>query len=217
MSALMNNFVTSDLVGCLLLFISMGIFMFSAMVYSVEHEVYNTNFTSMPYVWWRAATNLGSVFAFAYISFGIILKSMPISILYNKFSNYYAKLKSHEFAIVTKVRGKVRFIKRAARRFAECCDDVVQPKPPGGGRLVDANDGVLKHGLPGNSKGQSCIGDLLTTTAKRQQPIRQACLLVLLLLWIYQKLPKHSQGNEAFSYQDPFISIAWTCCYGNNN
>ncbi|MEQ2183458.1 Potassium voltage-gated channel subfamily V member 2, partial [Goodea atripinnis] len=94
-------------------------------------------------------TNLGRVFAFAYISFGIILNGMPISILYNKFSDYYAKLKSHEFAMVTKERGKVRFIKRAARRFAECWDDVVQPKPPGGGRLVDANDRVLKHGLPG--------------------------------------------------------------------
>ncbi|MEQ2206409.1 hypothetical protein XENOCAPTIV_028973 [Xenoophorus captivus] len=135
----------------------------AAMVYSVEHDVYNTNFTSMPHAWWWAAvsistvgygdmipeTNLGRVFAFACISFGIILNGMPISILYNKFSDYYAKLKSHEYAMVTKARGKVRFIKRAARRFAECCDDVSQPKPPGGGRLVDANDGVLKHGLPG--------------------------------------------------------------------
>ncbi|KAM4532136.1 potassium voltage-gated channel subfamily V member 2 [Fundulus diaphanus] len=150
-------------VGCLLLFIGMGIFMFSAMVYSVEHDVYNTNFTSMPHAWWWAAvsistvgygdmvpeTNLGRVFAFACISFGIILNGMPISILYNKFSDYYAKLKSHEYAMVTKARGKVRFIKRAAKRLAECCDDVVQPKPRGGGRFVDVNNAGLKHALPG--------------------------------------------------------------------
>lgn len=44
-------------VGCLLLFIGMGIFMFSAMVYTVEHDVYNTNFTSMPHAWWWAAVS----------------------------------------------------------------------------------------------------------------------------------------------------------------
>ena len=44
-------------VGCLLLFIGMGIFMFSAMVYTVEHDVYNTNFTSMPNAWWWAAVS----------------------------------------------------------------------------------------------------------------------------------------------------------------
>lgn len=94
-------------------------------------------------------TNLGRVFAFACISFGIILNGMPISVLYNKFSDYYAKLKSHEFAMVTKARGKVRFIKRAARRIAECCDDVVQPKPNGGGRSPNPGNGRLKRGLPG--------------------------------------------------------------------
>ncbi|XP_037835287.1 potassium voltage-gated channel subfamily V member 2 isoform X1 [Kryptolebias marmoratus] len=129
-------------VGCLLLFIAMGIFMFSAMVYSVEHDVHNTNFTSMPHAWWWAAvsistvgygdmlpeTNLGRIFAFACISFGVILNGMPISILYNKFSDYYAKLKSHEYAMVSRARGKVRFIKRAAKKFADYCDDAVQPE-----------------------------------------------------------------------------------------
>ncbi len=41
----------------MLLFIGMGIFMFSAMVYTVEHDVYNTNFTSMPHAWWWAAVS----------------------------------------------------------------------------------------------------------------------------------------------------------------
>lgn len=47
----------SPQVGCLLLFIAMGIFMFSAMVYSAEHDSYNTNFTSMPHAWWWAAVS----------------------------------------------------------------------------------------------------------------------------------------------------------------
>ncbi|KAM8743968.1 potassium voltage-gated channel subfamily V member 2 [Acanthopagrus schlegelii] len=129
-------------VGCLLLFIGMGIFMFSAMVYTVEHDVYNTNFTSMPNAWWWAAvsistvgygdmlpeTNLGRIFAFACISFGVILNGMPISILYNKFSDYYTKLKAHEYTAVTRARGKVQFARRAAKKLAECCEDAIQPR-----------------------------------------------------------------------------------------
>ena len=44
-------------VGCLFLFIAMGIFTFSAMVYTVEHDVHKTNFTSMPAAWWWAAVS----------------------------------------------------------------------------------------------------------------------------------------------------------------
>ncbi|KAM8873537.1 potassium voltage-gated channel subfamily V member 2-like [Synchiropus picturatus] len=121
-------------VGCLLLFISMGIFMFSAMVYTVEHDVDNTNFTSMPHAWWWAAvsistvgygdilpeTNLGRIFASACISFGIILNGMPISVLYNKFSDYYAKLKAQEYTAVTKARGNLHFTRRATKKIATC-------------------------------------------------------------------------------------------------
>ncbi|KAA8584643.1 hypothetical protein FQN60_008428 [Etheostoma spectabile] len=136
-------------VGCLLLFIAMGIFMFSAMVYTVEHDVYNTNFTSIPHAWWWAAvsistvgygdmlpeTNLGRIFAFACISFGVILNGMPISILYNKFSDYYTKLKSHEYAAVTKARGKMHFAKRAAKKLRgrRSAEDL----PPAVSRVVD--------------------------------------------------------------------------------
>ncbi|XP_038627746.1 potassium voltage-gated channel subfamily V member 2-like [Tachyglossus aculeatus] len=100
----------SQQVCCLLLFIAMGVFAFSALVHSVEHDVPGTNFTSIPDAWWWAAvslstvgygdtvpaTALGRVVAFFCISFGIILNGMPISILYNKFSDYYSKLKAHE-------------------------------------------------------------------------------------------------------------------------
>ncbi len=45
-------------VGCLFLFIAMGIFTFSAMVYTVEHDVHQTNFTSIPHAWWWAAVSI---------------------------------------------------------------------------------------------------------------------------------------------------------------
>ncbi|XP_029471923.1 potassium voltage-gated channel subfamily V member 2 [Rhinatrema bivittatum] len=122
-------------VGCLLLFITLGVFAFSAMVYTVEHDVSGTNFTSMPHAWWWAAvsistvgygdmfpeTHLGRLFAFLCIAFGIILNGMPISILYNKFSDYYSKLKAYEYTSLRKKRGKVNFAGRAIKKISECC------------------------------------------------------------------------------------------------
>ncbi|XP_032874681.1 potassium voltage-gated channel subfamily V member 2 [Amblyraja radiata] len=121
-------------VGCLFLFIAMGIFSFSALVFSVEHDVPGTNFTSIPHAWWWAAvsistvgygdvvpeTALGKTFGFGCIAFGIILNGMPISILYNKFSDYYSQLKSYEYATPSKQRGEINFSGRA-RRMAQCC------------------------------------------------------------------------------------------------
>ncbi|CAL8249365.1 unnamed protein product [Merluccius merluccius] len=125
-------------VGCLFLFIAMGIFSFSAMVYTVEHDMPQTNFTSIPHAWWWAAvsistvgygdiypeTILGRLFAFVCISFGIILNGLPISILFNKFSDYYSKLKSNEYTANMKNRGKVRFATRTVRRISLCCDEL---------------------------------------------------------------------------------------------
>ncbi|XP_037004633.2 potassium voltage-gated channel subfamily V member 2 isoform X1 [Artibeus jamaicensis] len=121
-------------VGCLLLFITMGIFAFSAAVHSVEHDMPGTNFTSIPHAWWWAAvsistvgygdmypeTHLGRLFAFLCIAFGIILNGMPISILYNKFSDYYSKLKAYEYTAIRRERGKVNFMQRARKKVAEC-------------------------------------------------------------------------------------------------
>ncbi|XP_003445613.1 potassium voltage-gated channel subfamily V member 2 [Oreochromis niloticus] len=121
-------------VGCLFLFIAMGIFSFSAMVYTVEHDMPHTNFTSIPHAWWWAAvsistvgygdvypeTILGRIFAFICIAFGIILNGLPISILFNKFSDYYSKLKSNQYTASLKNRGKVRFAKRTVKTLEHC-------------------------------------------------------------------------------------------------
>lgn len=57
-------------VGCLLLFIAMGIFTFSAAAYSVEHDVPGTNFTSIPHAWWWAAVSTTAHYFFPCSSIG---------------------------------------------------------------------------------------------------------------------------------------------------
>ncbi|XP_078524385.1 potassium voltage-gated channel subfamily V member 2-like [Lissotriton helveticus] len=121
-------------VCCLFLFIAMGVFTFSALMHSVEHDVPGTNFTSIPVTWWWAAvslstvgygdtvpdTALGRVVAFLCISFGIILNGMPISILYNRFSDFYAKLKAQESTSTVKSGTEIRFKARAIKKITEC-------------------------------------------------------------------------------------------------
>lgn len=70
-------------------------------------------------------TVLGRMVAFGCISFGIILNGMPISILYNKFSDYYAKLKAHEDEIShsLKLSRRLRLKERVLRKLSECCRD----------------------------------------------------------------------------------------------
>ncbi|KAG9480699.1 hypothetical protein GDO78_012256 [Eleutherodactylus coqui] len=122
-------------VCCLFLFIAMGVFTFSALMHSVEHDIPGTNFTSIPDAWWWAAvsistvgygdtipdTILGRIVAFLCISFGIILNGMPISILYNRFSDFYAKLKAHETTGVVKIGTEIRFKERIMEKIKTCC------------------------------------------------------------------------------------------------
>lgn len=66
-------------------------------------------------------TVLGRMVAFACISFGIILNGMPISILYNKFSDYYTKLKDHETSQSLKLSRRLRLKQRVLQKLSECC------------------------------------------------------------------------------------------------
>ncbi|KAM3604266.1 uncharacterized protein V6R79_008704 [Siganus canaliculatus] len=125
----------SEQVCCLFLFIAMGIFTFSALMHSVEVDQPGTPFSSIPDAWWWAAVSistvgygdvvpisyLGRCVAFGCISFGIILNGMPISILFNKFSDYYAKLKEQEYSVSNTER-TFQLTKRLQRKFNSCCE-----------------------------------------------------------------------------------------------
>ncbi|KAM9358380.1 potassium voltage-gated channel subfamily V member 2-like [Symphorus nematophorus] len=119
--------------SCIFLFIAMGIFTFSALLHSAERETEGSPISSIPYAWWWAAvsistvgygdvvpvTILGRLVAFGCISFGIILNGMPISFLFNKFSDYYAKLKAQEYNTILVKRHFM--LKRRLRRKMDMC------------------------------------------------------------------------------------------------
>ena len=79
---------------------------------------------------------LGRCVAFGCISFGIILNGMPISILFNKFSDYYAKLKEQEYTFSNTER-TFQLRKRLRRKFDSCfepqeeSDDEIHYRPSG--------------------------------------------------------------------------------------
>ncbi|XP_042352887.1 potassium voltage-gated channel subfamily V member 2 [Plectropomus leopardus] len=152
----------SEQVCCLFLFIAMGIFTFSALMHSVEVDQPGTPFSSIPDAWWWAAVSistvgygdvvpisyLGRCVAFGCISFGIILNGMPISILFNKFSDYYAKLKEQEYTYSNTER-TFQLRKRLRRKFENCFeppeefDDEIYYRPSG--RQIHESDDLSSH------------------------------------------------------------------------
>lgn len=123
----------SQQVCCIFLFLGLAIFTFSALLHSAERETEGSPITSIPYAWWWAAvsistvgygdvvpvTILGRLVAFGCISCGIILNGMPISFLFNNFSDYYSKLKAQEYNITT-VQRCFQLKKRLRRRCDFC-------------------------------------------------------------------------------------------------
>lgn len=90
---------------------------------------------------------LGRCVAFCCISFGIILNGMPISILFNKFSDYYAKLKEQEYTC-TNTERTFQLRKRLRRKFDTCFEPRLEESDdethyrPSGRQTVHENEGL---------------------------------------------------------------------------
>uniref|UniRef100_A0A452VFP9 Potassium voltage-gated channel modifier subfamily S member 3 n=1 Tax=Ursus maritimus TaxID=29073 RepID=A0A452VFP9_URSMA len=94
-------------VGLLLLFLSVGISIFSVLIYSVEKDEHTSSLTSIPICWWWATISMttvgygdthpvtlaGKLIASTCIICGILVVALPITIIFNKFSKYYQKQK----------------------------------------------------------------------------------------------------------------------------
>lgn len=103
-------------VGLLILFLSVGIAVFSALIYFAEKEEKNTDLGTIPSGWWWAlitmttvgygdacpVTLAGKLVATLCIICGILVVALPITVIFNKFSKYYQRNKAMEGQGITK-------------------------------------------------------------------------------------------------------------------
>uniref|UniRef100_A0A4W3GNF6 Potassium voltage-gated channel modifier subfamily S member 2 n=1 Tax=Callorhinchus milii TaxID=7868 RepID=A0A4W3GNF6_CALMI len=99
-------------VGLLLLYLSVGVSVFSALAYTVEKEE-NPGLSTIPTSWWWATVSMttvgygdvvpasvgGKLTASACILAGILVVVLPITLIFNKFSHFYRRQRKLEDAV----------------------------------------------------------------------------------------------------------------------
>ncbi|XP_037607485.1 potassium voltage-gated channel subfamily S member 3b [Sebastes umbrosus] len=103
-------------VGLLLLFLSVGISIFSVLIYFAEKEGENSELDTIPSGWWWATITMttvgygdtcpvtlaGKIVATLCIVCGLLVVALPITIIFNKFSKYYQRNKALEAQCIPK-------------------------------------------------------------------------------------------------------------------
>uniref|UniRef100_H2ZWY7 Delayed-rectifier potassium channel regulatory subunit KCNS1 n=2 Tax=Latimeria chalumnae TaxID=7897 RepID=H2ZWY7_LATCH len=99
-------------VGILLLYLAVGVSVFSGMAYTAENEE-ESGFDTLPACWWWGTVSMttvgygdvvpvtiaGKLAASGCILGGILVVALPITIIFNKFSHFYRRQKALEAAV----------------------------------------------------------------------------------------------------------------------
>uniref|UniRef100_UPI0035900F7D potassium voltage-gated channel subfamily S member 3-like n=1 Tax=Myxine glutinosa TaxID=7769 RepID=UPI0035900F7D len=121
-------------VGLLMLFLSVGIFIFSVLIYSVESGEDEAGLISIPICWWWATITMttvgygdthpvtvsGKILATVCILCGILGVSLPITIIFNKFSKYYQEQQAMDLSNSCEPRPDTPAAVPPSPRFSHC-------------------------------------------------------------------------------------------------